>query len=405
MGKRIKTKIIDYGYDGEGVGKTDGKIYFVNGAMVGEEVEVECYQENSKFGRARLVNIINQSNLRQSAPCPYYGECGGCRYQHTSYQNELAIKKILFSRQLKKLGYQKESSVIPSPIQYHYRNKIKLFIKGGHIGLKKRKSNDLIEIQQCLICKEQINEAIPKINLFIKQNSECFSHVIISYIGDRGNIVLYKTCSKTIDYQNLISSLAEKFNICEVYKSQTSIVYKKAVRKETLAIKYHIHANSFHQVNEQVMLELYNKVLGLVTGEKILNCYSGGGLLSALLCQSGKMVTAIELGQKEHKEAEQLKSLNDFKFMQNIQGDCGKILDQLDDNFDTIIVDPPRAGMDDLMVKNLKNKDFKRLIYISCDSATLIRDIQRLKLKIGDVYMFDMFPRTGEYECLVILDK
>ena len=131
----------DYGYDGEGVGKAGGKVVFVPCALRGEVADVEIVKKTSSFCRGRVARLLQKSPDRQSPPCPYFGSCGGCAFQHTSYENELQIKKQLLGIQLDKVGYNKAIEIVPSPNEYGYRNKIKLFVGDGVVGLKEKYSD------------------------------------------------------------------------------------------------------------------------------------------------------------------------------------------------------------------------------------------------------------------------
>lgn len=410
MQEKIKnTTIFDYGFDGEGVGQIDGKICFIPYSIKGENLDVKIIKENASFSKGEIVQISSLSKFRIKPPCPYFGKCGGCAYQHMPYEEELAIKKELFERQLKKINYIGRVDLIASPNPYFYRNKIRLFVKNHRLGLKKRGSNDIVKIESCQICKREISDAISKIDLFLAGNKiyDFFDIIEILYFNGQGMMTFYKNKAKEVNYQGLILNLSNDFNIYESYKKQIKTIYaSNNIVYKSMGVTAQLSPSSFHQVNDEVALKLYESVLSHIKGNLILNCYSGGGLLSGAICQTGKKVVAIELGQREHDEAERLKYQNRLKRLINIHGDCGKELEKLNLNFDTIIVDPPRGGLDNLVISNLSKRQFKRLIYISCDSATLIRDLEKLKsFKICNVYLFDMFARTGEYECLVVLDK
>ena len=160
----MECDIFDYGYDGEGVGKIDDKICFVPFSLKGEKVEVAKIKETSSFVKAKIQKVITKSDLRDVPPCPYFEKCGGCAYQHTSYQNELEIKKELLSRQLKKIGYNGVIEVI-SGEEYGYRNKVKLFCQSGKIGFKERQTNSVCDIEKCLLAKNEIMATGTYINI------------------------------------------------------------------------------------------------------------------------------------------------------------------------------------------------------------------------------------------------
>ena len=410
MSMKKITTIIDYGYDGEGVGKVDGKVCFVPYALKDEQVEIKIIDEKKDFILGKLEKVLSASDKRIAAKCPYFTDCGGCSYQHVAYDEELEIKRQLAERQLKKLNYKGEIQVHPSPNEYNYRNKIKLFVGSNKLGLKRRNSNQICEIDSCDLAQNLINNAIGVINNFVKtydlyNKLEC---IILRQVEENCLINLQ---TKTLIDNNLIKQLYN--NLGRNYGIyQTLANYKRYVcglkylKAKEFSLACQFSPYSFHQINDAVCRELYKRVLVYASGGNVVNCYSGNGVLSGILCRNCQMVTAIELGKSEHIEAEKLKEINGLQNLTNINGDCADELPKIAKNFDTIIIDPPRKGVDKKVIQAIDCLDFKKFIYISCNIATLIRDLQRLNnIKIDSVEIFDMFARTGEYEMLVVATK
>lgn len=409
MDKIESVKITDYGYDGEGVSRLNGKVVFVPYALKDETVKVKVKDDRSSFCTGTLVEVQQPSEMRAKAPCPYFSKCGGCAYQHTTYSNEIEIKTNLLRRQLDKVGYDGEIEVFPSVNEYGYRNKIRLFVGEYGLGLKERKSNFLCKVDTCMIVTEQINHAIETINTFILagNHQRHYSEVVIRQEDDTVLINFYKTTKANINYQGLYLMLGGKFGIFETFKKETvHKVGKKVMECEEFGLKCNFSPLSFHQVNDAVGRKLYQRVIDNIHGRNVLNCYSGAGVLSGIMTLQNKRVVGIELGKAEHQDAEFLKEINNLFYLTNLNGDCASILPRLEEKFDTVVVDPPRGGISEKVASAINNLKFKRLIYISCNSATLVRDLGRLKgLKFRRVMLFDMFARTGEYESLVVLDK
>ena len=401
------TKIKDYGYDGEGVGKVDGKVCFIPFTIKGETVEFDIVKENSTFIKGKLAKVVNSSALRNTPQCEYFGRCGGCAYQHLSYEDELDIKKILLLRQLKKVNFNGQVEVIASPHRYKYRNKIRLFVCDEGVGFKERDSGNICPISHCEIACDLNNNAIVYLNEYIKNNKlqNIIDSIVIKSVGDNALINFVVNKENVCNYQGLYLVLGENFGIFETCRGKT---YHKLGIKELptsdfgLNLEYNV--SSFHQVNRYIEKLLYQKVIDSVSEKCVVNCYSGAGLLSILLAKTGKDVTAIELGVSEHNEAEKLKNKNDIINLNNICGDCQAVLPQLDCRDKSIIVDPPRSGMSKAVSNCLNKCKAKQIIYISCNSASLVRDINLLtNYSLERVCLFDMFARTGEYECLCIL--
>lgn len=409
MSKILKGKIEGYGYDGEGVCRVDGKVCFIPFAIKGEIVEFEVAKETSSFNRGRLLNIIQESNLRQKPPCPYYQKCGGCTYQHISHDDELEIKKDLLKGQLVKVGFKEEIDVIKSQEEYFYRNKLKVFVDNGKIGLKIRNSDKICDIEKCLISKDIINDALLKVRTFVKaQNLYNFINEIVFRCENDSciiNFILSKY--KKINYQGLQLMLGINFGIYQTYNGKSEHqLGKEFLEVKEFGLNCEFSPNTFHQINDGEASELYSTLIKSIVGDKILNCYSGAGVLSGIIAKENKWVSGVELGINEHNDAEKLKEQNNLFYLRNILGDCSEVIPQLEDDFKTIIVDPPRTGLDKKVSQILNEKACNRFIYVSCNSATLIRDIARLdNFKIKSITIYDMFPRTGEYEVLAILDK
>ena len=401
------TKIEDYGYDGEGVGKVNGKVCFVPFTIIGEKIAFDVVKENSTFIKGKLSKVIEKASERYLPRCEYFGRCGGCTYQHLSYENELNIKRMLLLRQLKKVGFAGQIEVIASPQEYNYRNKVRLFVGHNGVGYKERESSNICSISHCEIAESMISGALSYINEYIKNNKlqNIIDSIVIRCEGENGLINFFVKKENVCNYQGIYLVLGENWGIFETCKDKT---YHKLGIKELqtseLGLKLEYNVCSFHQVNRYIEKMLYQKVIESVSEKSVVNCYSGAGLLSVLLAKAGKNVEAIELGETEHSEAERLKDKNNIKNLKNHQGDCQIVLPKLDCKDKTIIVDPPRNGMSKGVSTTLNECGARQIIYISCNSASLVRDINLLKnYKLKKVYLFDMFARTGEYECLCLL--
>ena len=403
------TEIIDYGYDGEGVGKLDGKICFIPYTIKGEKVLFDIVKTTKSYCQGRLKDIVIKSSIRQRATCKYFGECGGCRYQHLPYEEELKIKTYILQKQLSKIGYTGAIKIISSDRPYGYRNKLKLFVENNKIGLKRLASNQICEISECKICNKLISNAILIIKDFLKTN-DLFNEIYQIIFRQEEKCCLinfYVYHYNKIDYSSLQKALGDSYGIFQTYNNRTiHICGLKSLDIVEFGLQCKFSPNSFHQVNDSVCKKLYATALKYVKGS-VLNCYSGNGVLSGIIAKNTKQkVVGIELGKSEHIEAERLKEENNLVNLSNIKGNCDSVIKRIKQSFDTIIVDPPRNGMSKIMCNELSKMNISNLIYISCNCATFVRDYQRLKnFKLKTVFLYDMFARTGEYEILSILEK
>ncbi len=411
MNKKINLEITDYGYTGEGVGRNKGKVCFVHYALKDELVEGEIIKETSSFAKLRLTQVKRPTSLRINPPCPYFSKCGGCTFQNLDYENELEVKKYIIKNQLQKTNFEGELEVCKSYKEYGYRNKIKLFCDGNSLALNALASNKPVPIDKCLLVDNEINDAINSVQTFINaKNIE--SAIENVYIRRQGEITLvwFKYNKEIqVEYSGLQIMLGAD---CGIFKSIGSqrpehVIGKGTLKTTEFGLDCEFEVNAFHQVNDYVGEKLYEEVLGNVLGNKVINAYSGAGVLSGILAKKGKIVYGIELGIAEHESAERLKETNNLVKLFNLKGDCAVMIPQLiSSDLQTLIVDPPRAGCNDAVIKAIDNSNIKRLIYISCESSTFVRDANKLtNYKVKKVKIFDMFPKTSSIELLCILDR
>lgn len=401
-------KITDFGYDGEGVGHKDGKVCFVPYTLVGEEVEVDIKKETSTFIKGFPKNVITPSQKRITPPCPYYTSCGGCDFQHMSYEDEIELKKNILTRQLSKIQFAKDFNIVTSKSNYSYRNKVKFFCGDKGLSLKHAMSDKLVPIDNCLLAKDGINSVIDKINKFILRNklTKIIDTITVRQVN---NIICIKfdfLKEPSVDFTGLSLLLGNKVYL---YKSINgkgiARVFGEEIELLENDLKYTFKIDAFRQVNDSVAEKMYQKVCDAVSGGVVLNAYSGAGLLSGLLCQKAIAVYGVELGKGENLSAESLKQKNNLDNLTNINGDCKDAIANLKIDFDFVVLDPPRVGCAREVCESI-NKVDATVIYISCNPASLVRDLGRLNtFNIESVTLFDMFPRTANFEVLTILKK
>ena len=398
----MKLSIKDIGFDGEGVGKVDDKVCFVRFALVGEKVEVEPYQVHLKYIKAKLINIIQPSDKRIQPPCPYFSQCGGCDFQHLGYQDELSIKKEILLRQLKKLGLDISIKVNASPKEFYYRNKVKMFSTEDELAFHSAFDNSLVKIKKCLIASQQINKTIELLSQFLQKHNllSKTEFVEIKEIDKTIVVNLFVKQALNADFNDFIKDFDFKIYIFQTENKKTKFIVG-------LDSSYQYSPNSFQQVNDDVAALLYQKVCSFAQNKTIANCYSGAGILSKMLLESGaKKVFGLELGQSEHNDAQRLKRQYNLSSMQNIQGDCAQTLSEIKDRINLIIVDPPRAGCSKKVVDNINNSSADELIYVSCNHASFARDIGRLNnFKLDQIELYDMFPKTANFEIFAHLHR
>lgn len=418
MEKQI-VDIFDISYEGAGVGKNNGKVVFVPKTLEGERVEVEKIKNTSSFSLAKLVQVVDESKDRIVPKCPYFSECGGCDFQHCNIETESKIKQDILKKELKKVGFSGEIGFVASDKRFFYRNKIKLEVKGGKIGYFKAKSQDFFAIKECPIATEEINKTIPIVEEFLKENKfKGLKSVYIKQVEDDiGVCFLFdKNCKKDVKNLKKIEIFDKKslfFAFGDVLENNSTQIFgvfgNQKLLKNIDGHNVEIDISAFNQINDNVAEKLYNLVEDLTANKRVVNAYSGQGLLTYLISKKAKFVYGIEYQKTAHESAEKLKKLNENYKIENV---CGKVENCLSeillrDRIDLIVLDPAREGCDKNVLNEILRCNIEKIVYISCNFATLTRDLKVLtqKYAIESVKIFDMFPCTANMETVVILGK
>lgn len=363
----MKTEIFDYDHQGRGIGKINNKIIFVKNAMIGEIVEVTIINEKKNYLEGSIKKFIKPSNIRCKDLCKYYNQCGGCHILHLPYSEQLKFKynkvKNIINKYLKE--DIKINNIVASDKQFNYRNKVKFQHKNNLIGFYNNKSNDIIKIDNCLLLDDLLNHEIKNI--------------------DKNNLTLRTNGKEVIKNNNdtLICNIGE--------------------------YRFNVSLNSFFQINENVTYKLYNKILEYVNPNSniILDLYCGTGTIGIFISKNAKKIIGIEINEDAIRDANLNKELNNSKNVEFICGDVDKAMKNIKDKPDTIIVDPPRSGLTKITIEQILKFNPDKIIYVSCDPMTLVRDLNILKenYKILEITPFDMFPNTYHVECVTLLEK
>lgn len=422
----MELNIVGNGMNGEGIAKINGKVYFVDGAIFGETVIAKILKENKNFSNAIACKILNRSENRVEPICKYYGSCGGCDLQHMNYKMQLEVKKNNIQSLINKAKLNVNvGDVIVSENEFNYRNKLTLYLTNLNcLGFYKRGSNELIEINECMLVNEKFNKMIQNLNIFFKNNRD-FNHFFIKGVSIRqieDVFILNFIVTKKLNFsklENFLKLNKFKYSIyfCVNTKSDLPVspVYFVGGLSEItiteLGITYPVFPLSFLQVNNNIKTIIYNKILSLISPKSVvIDAYSGAGLLSSIVSKKAKEVFAIEIEKDATMACEHIIEYNKINNLVAINGDCAieipKILET--QKIDTIILDPARRGVDNNTLLKIAMAKPKKIIYLSCNPATLIRDLKILcdneKYKINFVQPYDMFPQTSEVETLVELE-
>lgn len=349
----VDLKIEDIAFGGKGVGRESGKVVFVPYVIEEELVSAEIVGEKKQFAQAELVDVKEASPYRVAPPCPYFGHCGGCAYQHIDYEHQLAIKwrqvrDIL--RRIGKIDNPPLRPIILSAQQYGYRNRITVHVRDGAIGFYRRDSHRLIDIERCQIAVDEVNRALADLR---GQNPR------------DGNYAL------------------------------------RAVGRPRI----------FSQTNDAVGTVLRDFIVNLVPPDQdlLVDAYCGAGLFAKALLKKFERVVGIDWDKFAIAEAQKTASPKEIYFADDVEGVRAAVSAAFTFGRETpaitMIVDPPATGLSAGVRKAIVDLAPRKLIYVSCNPSTLARDLKELvkRFALHSVTPLDMFPQTAEIEVVVSL--
>ena len=384
---------------GRGITYYNDTIMFVNGALPEEDITVKNIKENKKFYESDLDEILEESTSRVVPKCPFYELCGGCNLMHMAdpLQQEFKLNKVRDI--LNKYTYYKgEIKLIESNQQLFYRNKITLKVLNNKWGYYNSKTHDLVEVTSCLIAKQEINEVITNHEYLNITNGE----VVIRSNQDKEVLISIRSEEEVTINEELIPS-----NVAGIILNNKAI-YKNDYFYDTIGdLKFKVTYNSFFQVNNFMAGRIFNILNGNLSGTNLLDLYCGVGTLGLSVANKFKNIYGIEIVENAITDAKHNAKINNISNTHYYAGSTDDILENLNVKFDTIILDPPRSGLNKKTIEQVLKIRPKVIAYVSCDPMTLARDLKILsdKYKITKVNALEMFPNTFHVESLVILEK
>lgn len=438
--------IEDLTHDGNGVAKIDGYPLFIQGALPGETAEIHVMKTLKNYGFAKVVNILEKSPDRVEAPCVYFSQCGGCQLQHLSYEGQLKWKQNMVANVMKRLGK------IDAPVHpvkgmeepWHYRNKSQIpFAQNEEsqivAGFYKTKSHSIVDMERCLIQTGEADVVMADLKRELeilgvrpydeKSHQGMLRHVVVRKGRATGEVmvVLVTKSKKFLQASAAIEKIralipnvtsivqnvnGEKTNV--IFGNDTFTLWGKDTIEDTIGnVRFEISARSFYQVNPVQTEVLYKQALDyaqLTGNERVIDAYCGIGSISLFLAQKAGHVMGVEIVEQAIEDAKRNAALNGFINTYFEAGPAEEVIPRWykeGKEADVLVVDPPRKGCDEALLNTIIEQKPKRVVYVSCNPATLARDLRILEdggYKTKEVQPVDMFPHTTHCEAVAWLE-
>lgn len=439
-------KIEDLGHSGEGVGRVEGFTIFVEGGIPGDTLKIKTINVKKNYGTGEIIEIVEPSEYRTNPLCSLANICGGCQIMHMDYQAQLDIKGKRVKQTLERIG-KIHTNVLPTlgmENPYEYRNKAQFpvgIVKGAAIfGFYKKSTHDIIDTDYCHIqspINKEVVEAMKeyittyKVSVYDEKTRKGLIRHLVTKVGFTTEevMVVIVTNGKELPYkEELIEILTKKIQglksiVQNVNNRNTNVIFGR----ETVAIfgenkivdyigdlKFHISAQSFFQVNPLQTKVLYEKALDyaeLKGEESVFDIYCGIGTISLFLARKAKKVIGVEVVEAAIDDAKENAQINNIHNAEFYVGKAEEVIPRLYKEgikADVVVVDPPRKGCEEEVLETIVKMNPQRVVYVSCNPATLARDLAYLQergYETMEVQPVDMFPHTAHVETVVLMSK
>jgi 23S rRNA (uracil1939-C5)-methyltransferase len=445
-GDSFELAIEDLAFGGEGVGRADGYVVFVRGGLPGDRLRVRLTEARGRFGRANIEEVLEPSTDRVEPPCPYFGRCGGCRLQHLAYPAQLAFKEKQVRDCLQRLGGLgtfELRPILPAEETYGYRNKMEFTVAGPEprIGLHAAERFDVVlDIERCLLQSETMNALLDEfrkqvqaraLSIYDADTERGLLRFVMMREGRRPGEAMVNIVGAAPDVETL-TPVAEALRarapqtasvVLNVNAKKASVALgseehlllgRDHIRERLGDVTFQVSANSFFQTNTvqaERLFALVESACELTGSETLLDLYSGTGAISLLLARRVRWAYGIEVAAAAVTDAIRNARANGIENCTFLAGEVRHVLPDLARqgvSASVVVADPPRAGFHPKALSALAAMAPARIIYVSCNPATLARDVAdlvRLGYRVEWVQPVDMFPQTPHIEAVARLRR
>ena len=456
-GEIVELGIDKMAYGGRGVARVNGFVLFVRGAMPGDRIKAQIIRKKKGYAEAKMAELLEPSPDRVRAPCPYSGYCGGCQWQHVRYDRQLEYKKGHIREAMRHIGALRDvcvHDVIPSEKQFAYRNKMEFsfsdrrwllphemdgrevetgFALGLHVPGTYYK---VIDIDACLLQHETGNRVLRQVKKYVrdcdvpvyglKSHEGFWRFLTVRYSSAFDEWMVNVVTSE--ERRELVEPLSER--LCRQIPNIKTVVNNINTRRAAVAVgdreiilrgmgyirdrigpfTFQISANSFFQTNSLGAERLYRKVMEyaeLKGSETVLDLYCGTGTIPIFLSNGAKAVIGMEIAESAVVDAQKNCRSNGVHNCRFILGDIRENISDLKLKPDVLVIDPPRAGMHKDVLAKVMELSTERIVYISCNPATLARDLGLMSqdYEVVEIQPVDMFPHTYHIEAIAKLAR
>lgn len=406
INNEYEVTILKQDHFGRGITKINDMFIFVDEGITDDICNIKITSIKKNYATAKITSIITPSKSRVEPLCPYYNACGGCQIMHYTNENKKIFKMQKVKELLEKFTNLKDINIFPiiSNNEYNYRNKIILHGDGKNVGFYQEKTHSVIPIKSCMITNKIINNTYKKILSFLEKNNDANIKNLMIRITSSNELMV--VLEGNLNQQNFLSILDKDV---VVYINNKLVQGNSYILENIFDMKFKIYPDSFFQINYETMLNLYKIVIDYYQNKaynKVLDLYCGTGTIGMLVSPYVKSVIGVDVVKSSIVSANECKKINKIANIDFIQG---KVEDKIESfkDIDSIIVDPPRSGLDMHTIETILKIEPKGITYISCDPVTLARDLKKLinSYNIIQIHPVDMFPNTYHIENVVFLEK